>query len=194
MSDRDYARRGVGCASEYARAKNDLYTTNPIAVTLLHNNGYLDKDTIYWECACGKCDLSNELIRLGYKVVSSDLFDYGVESNVRVGVDFLTCKGYFKGDIITNPPFKQLTEFILKGLELTNRKLFIFSRLQTLESVNRYEKIFKDNPPVLVLPFVKRVPCYKNGDVSRGSSVTPYAWYIWDKSDDSNETKVEWLI
>lgn len=190
---KDYARRGMGCASEYPRADNDLYTTNPIAITLLDKNGYLDKNTNYWECACGKCDLSNELIRLGYNVVSSDLYYYDVP-NVKVGVDFLKCEGYFKGDIITNPPFKSLTEFILKGLELTNRKLFIFSRLQTLESFNRYEKIFKTTPPSYVLPFVKRVPCYKNGDTSKGSSVTPYAWYIWDKKDKSKKTIVEWLI
>lgn len=190
---RDYARRSVGCASEYARADNDLYTTNPIAITLLHDNGYLDYNVPYWECACGKCDLSNELERLGYDVVSTDLFDYG-DSNAKTGVDFLKCKGFFKGDIITNPPFKLLTEFILKGLSLTNRKLYIFSRLQTLESVNRYEMVFKENPPSFVLPFVKRVPCYKGGDKSRGSSVTPYAWFIWDKLDDTGKTCVEWLI
>lgn len=193
MSGRDYARRGVGCASEYPRADNDLYTTNPIAITLLHNKGYLDFNSNYWECACGKGDLSEELTRLGYNVVSTDLFDYGYEKS-RYGIDFLKCRGEFKGDIITNPPFKQLTEFILKGLELTQRKLFIFSRLQTLESINRYEKIFKVNPPSFVCPFVKRVPCYKGGDKSKGSSVTPYAWYIWDKEDESNQTLVDWLI
>jgi hypothetical protein len=192
MSNRDYARRGVGCASEYPRAVNDLYTTNPIAITLLHDNGYLDSGRVYWECACGDGALSEELKRLGYTVVSTDLFDY--DYGDKIGVDFLKCKGHFTGDIITNPPFKLLTEFILNGLSLTNRKLYIFSRLQTLESINRYEKIFKDNPPSYVLPFVKRVPCYKNGDKTKGSSVTPYAWYIWDKKDTSNKTLVEWLI
>lgn len=190
MSDRDYAQRSVGCASEYPRAENDLYTTNPIAITLLHKHNYLDNNTTYWECACGQGDLSEELLRLGYSVVSSDLYDYGYGDT---GIDFLECTGEFTGDIITNPPFKVLTEFILQGLELTNQKLFIFSRLQTLESVNRYSKIFKDTPPMYVLPFVKRVPCYKNGDKNRGSSVTPYAWYIWDKNYNG-DTKVKWLI
>lgn len=191
MSNRDYARRGVGCASEYPRAKNDLYTTNPIAITLLDKKGYLNHNTNYWECACGNGALSEELKRLGYNVTSTDLFDYNYGTS---GVDFLNFKGYFKGDIITNPPFKSLTNFILKGLELTNQKLFIFSRLQTLESINRYENIFKDSPPSFVLPFVKRVPCYKAGDMTRGSSVTPYAWYIWDKKDDTGKTLVDWLI
>ena len=182
----------MGCASEYPRAENDLYTTNPIAITLLAENGYLDKDTVYWECACGDGSLSEELKRLGYNVVSSDLYDYGY-SDGEYGVDFLKTKNNLGEDIITNPPFKILTEFILKGLSLTNQKLFIFSRLQTLESINRYERIFKDNPPMFVLPFVKRVPCYKNGDKNRSSSVTPYAWYIWDKDYDG-KTMVEWLI
>lgn len=190
MSNRDYARRGVGCASEYPRAVNDLYTTHPKAITLLDKYGYLDKGVIYWECACGDGALSEELKRLDYTVKSSDLFDYGYgESNI----DFLKCNVQFNGDIITNPPFKLLTEFILKGLELSNQKLFIFSRLQTLESINRYENIFKNTPPRFVLPFVKRIPCYKAGDKTRGSSVTPYAWYIWDKNY-TGDTIVKWLI
>ena len=192
MSDRDYARRGMGCASEYPRAENDLYTTNPIAITLLDEYKYLDKTTSYWECACGDGALSEELKRLGYTVVSTDLYDYGYK-DCETDIDFLKCEKSFDGDIITNPPFKDLTEFILKGLSLTKRKLFIFSRLQTLESVNRYTKIFRDTPPMYVLPFVKRVPCYKNGDKNRGSSVTPYAWYIWDK-EYTGKTVVEWLI
>ena len=191
MSGRDYARRGVGCASQYPRAENDLYTTNPIAITLLDKHNLLNHNIMYWECACGDGSLSEELKRLGYDVISTDLYDYNYGND---GVDFLKCDTEFKGDIITNPPFKILTEFILKGLELTNQKLYIFSRLQTLESINRYTKIFRDNPPVYVCPFVKRVPCYKNGDKNNGSSVTPYAWYIWDNEDDSSETRIKWLI
>lgn len=190
MNNRNYARRGVGCASEYPRAKNDLYTTDERAITLLAKHNYLDKNVKYWECACGDGALSKELHRLGYNVTSSDLFNYGYG---KPNVDFLKCNTKFDGDIITNPPFKLLTEFILKGLKLTNQKLFIFSRLQTLESQNRYDKIFRYNPPSFVLPFVKRIPCYKEGDKKRGSSVTPYAWYIWDKSSNG-KTVVDWLI
>lgn len=191
MSSRNYARRGIGAPSQYPRAENDLYATNPIAITLLHKNKWLNKNTTYWECACGDGALSKELERLGYTVKSTDLYDYNYGTP---GIDFLKCNKKFGGDIITNPPFKSLTEFILKGLELTKEKLYIFSRLQTLESINRYDKIFKYNPPAYVLPFVKRVPCYKAGDKQRGSSVTPYAWYIWDIKNITNETKVKWLI
>jgi len=192
VTNRDYARRGMGCASEYPRAKNDLYTTHPKAITLLHSNGYLDKNENYWECACGDGALSEELKRLGYNVKSTDLYDYGYD-DCETDIDFLKQKTKYNGNIITNPPFKQLTEFILKGLSLTDKRLYIFSRLQTLESVNRYENIFRKTPPMYVLPFVKRIPCYKEGDLSRSSSVTPYAWYIWDKHYNG-DTIVKWLI
>lgn len=189
--ERNYARRGMGCASEYPRAKNDFYSTDPLAITLLDKNNWLDKNVDYWECACGDGALSKELISLGYKVNSSDLYNYGYGN---IGIDFLNCTDKYNGNIITNPPFKLLTEFILKGLELTNNKLYIFSRLQSLESIKRYNLIFKEHSPNYVLPFVKRIPCYKNGDKNCGSSVTPYAWYIWDTKIENDETVIKWLI
>ena len=46
---------GLGASNhtDYERAKNDYYSTDPLAITLLDKYGLLDKDVPYWETACG---------------------------------------------------------------------------------------------------------------------------------------------
>ena len=63
-----------------------------------------------------------------------------------------------------------------------------------LETINRYENIFKKDPPILICPFVKRIKCYPNNEDTIKSSAICYAWFIWDNQVDDNETIVKWLI
>lgn len=186
-----YSTMGASNHSDYIRAEHDYYSTDASAITLLHKYGLLDKDTLYWESACGGGRLSKELIRLGYTVISSDKYNHGYGD---VGVDFFDCHNTFQGNIITNPPFNKLNDWIVHTLNITENKAYIFGRIQVIESIGRYERIFKDNPPVWICPFVKRIPCYRNDDDSIKESAICYAWFIWDNKDQSGETKVKWLI
>ena len=173
------------------RERDDFYSTDPLAITLLHKHGLLDKDVPYWETACGSGNLSRELKRLGYDVIKeTDLFDRGYGD---VGIDFLKEKEVFQGNTITNPPYKHINEWIVKSIELSSNKAYIFCRIQTIETMRRWQ-IFKNNPPSLICPFVKRIKCYKNDDRSYKSSAVCYSWFIWDNKDNSGETKVKWLI
>ena len=95
-------------------------------------------------------------------------------------------------DIITNPPYKYATEFVEKALELTNRKVAMFLKIQFLESQKRYERLFMNNPPKKVLPFVKRIDCWRNDDRSLKGSTVLYAWFIWDK-EYTGKTMIEWI-
>lgn len=52
------------------REQNDYYATEPIAVRKLCEKIQLPH-TI-WECACGAGNLSEELVKMGYSVYSSD--------------------------------------------------------------------------------------------------------------------------
>lgn len=186
-----FATMGASTHSKYPREENDYYATDPLAVTLLDKHDLLDKDVTYWECACGDGALSKELMRLGYTVSkNTDLFDRGYGE---IGVDFLECTDVFDGNILTNPPFTLLDDFITKGLELANNKLYIFGRIQTIESVRRWNNIFKDNKPIWVCPFVKRIKCYTSSHDIKYSAIC-YAWFIWDNQTDENDTKVKWLI
>ena len=185
--------RGLGASnhSNYERATDDYYSTDPIAIDLLHESGELN-NVRYWECACGDGALSERLKYYGYDVVSTDKVYRGYGLG---GVDFLKQSNErFDGDIITNPPFKDIEEFIKQGLRLTGHRLYIFGKLQLLESQRRFENIFKDNPPYKVMVFSKRVPCYRNGDKGfKNGSTVPYAWFIWDNTWE-HETIVDWLI
>ena len=193
----DYRSKGVfrniGASnhSNYEREKNDYYSTDPLAIKLLHKYGLLDNNVPYWETACGGGRLSNELIRLGYDVVSSDLFDRGYGD---IGVDFFKCKEVFQGNTITNPPYSFINDWIVHSLKITSNKVYIFCRIQTIETISRYNKIFKDNPPVYICPFVKRIQCYRNDDTSLKSSAVCYSWFIWDNLIENEDTKVKWLI
>ncbi len=190
-----FSNIGASSHSNHEREKNDYYATDPIAVAMLHHTGLLDPNRRLWECACGDGMMSKELERLGYDVISSDLYDrgYGIR-----GIDFLEQSELerFNGDIITNPPYEFINDFIVKGLKLTGQKLFIFCRVQTLEGQERYKRIFRDNPPSWVLPFVKRVYCYRGGitQSQKKSSAVCYAWFVWDINDKSKECKIKWLI
>lgn len=82
----------------------------------------------------------------------------------------------------------------MHSLDITTDKVYIFCRIQTVESMNRYERIFKDNPPLYICPFVKRINCYRNDDHSFKQSTICYSWFVWDNKVDDNETIVKWLI
>lgn len=103
------------------------------------------------------------------------------------GVDFLECCDKFDGDIITNPPFKYANEFILKGLELCDRKLAILGRVALLEGQWRYENIWKMGGLKKVLVGVKRLK-FLNGKPSPHA----HAWFVWDKEWD-DEPIVGWF-
>lgn len=70
----------------------------------------------------------------------------------------------------------------------------MLGRLKFVEGQKRYAEIFKDNPPTKIWAYVDRIACYKNGDFSeKPSSIEAYAWFYWDKSDTSKETKFDWI-
>jgi len=183
---------GASSHSSYEREKNDYYSTDESAITLLHNHGLLDKDQPYWETAVGGGRLAKELKRLGYNVVKeTDKYDRGYGDS---GVDFFRVHEVFEGNTITNPPYSYINDWILHSLKVTSNKVYIFCRIQTIETIGRYKKIFKDDPPVYICPFVKRIQCYRNDDLSLNGSAVCYSWFIWDNQDNSKETKVKWLI
>ena len=96
--------------------------------------------------------------------------------------------------IIMNPPFSIIIPFVQHSLDIAKKGVLMFGRLQFLESVARYEKIFIDNPPTDVWVYVDRVACYKNGDFStKSSSVQAYAWFYWDKEKIGQNTNLKFI-
>lgn len=188
-----FSNIGASNHSKYEREKNDFYATDVSAIDLLEKHNLL-VDGAYWECACGDGRLSERLKKYGYKVISSDLFSRGY-GNCATGVDFLEQEHGYE-NIITNPPYTLINDFLVKGIELAEHRLYIFARLQTLETIGRYNRVFKDNPPRFVCPFVKRIPCYRGGEDNPKfkQSAVAYAWFIWDNQDPTNRCEIKWLI
>ena len=57
-------------------------------------------------------------------------------------------------------------------------------RAQWVEGVERYEKLFRDQPPAVYAPFVERVPMVKGRWDPDASTATSYAWFVWRQSHD----------
>lgn len=188
MINNTFPQLGAPSSSTKNRAENDYYTTDPQAINDLFKLEEFDNKI--WECACGNGVLSKKMAEYGKIVTSTDLINrgYGVGD-----VNFLEQDTNLGGgDIITNPPFKYIIEFIEQGLKLTERKLAIFARIQLLETKKRFDRIWSDSPLKSVNVYVDRMKCYPNGIKDNTSSAVCYAWYIWDKEYTEKPT-INWI-
>jgi hypothetical protein len=166
---------GYGSNPEGRPAK-DFYVTPDIAVEKLLSVEKFVNPIL--EPACGDGAISEFLKTKGYRVVSSDLYDYGYGD---VGADFLKMERPFTS-IITNPPFNLAEEFVEKGLELTkpaNGKLALLFRLSFLEGQKR-KTLFENSPLKKVYVFSKRLTFTRPGDADKYSGMMAYAWFVWD--------------
>ena len=186
-----FAQLGASNHSDSEREKHDYYATDPTAIDDLLEVETFDKNI--WECAVGEGHLAKRLEEHGYAVDCTDIIDRGYP-NTEI-VDFLKEKYYFDGDIITNPPYKYCTEFILNALDSISdgHKVALFLKIQTLEGQKRYDEIYSKYPPKRVYVYSKRKTCAKNGDFTKiTSSPACYAWFVWVKGD-YNCTELRWL-
>lgn len=188
-----FACLGASNHSDHEREKNDYYATDPIALELLTKKIKLPH--VICEPACGEGHLSKWLVEHGHKVYSSDLIDRG----------YGDVQDFFEMDklpddcstILTNPPYKYALEFVLHSLKLLPEKglCIMFLKTTFLESVGRYNALFKDNPPCIVAQCISRVQCCINGefDKVKSSSAQAYAWFIWQKSERVINPRIMWI-
>jgi hypothetical protein len=140
-----------------------------------------------WEPACGEGHIAEVLREYVPVVHATDIHDYGYGDIF----DYL-------GDehdpddvtgvrwIITNPPFdEKALEFALRSFLHAGDGVALFVRWQWIETVGRYEKLFKPWPPTLVCPFAERVPLCKGGWKPDGSTATAYCWVVWHRNSPS---------
>ena len=187
-----FVQMGASNHSLLEREENDFYATEPSAIDDLLSVETFSKNI--WECAVGQGHLAERLKQHGYTVECTDLVDRGYP-NTEI-VDFLKEQYSFDGDIITNPPYKYCTEFILNALDSISdgHKVAMFLKLQTLEGQKRYDEIYSKYPPKTVYVYSKRKNCAKNGDFEtfKVNSAVCYAWFVWVKGD-YNCTELKWI-
>lgn len=133
-------------------------------------------DTV-WEPAANRGYMVRPLEEYFTNVIASDIHDYGAGYPVQ---DFLNTTRTDVDWIITNPPFVKAKEFIEHALTIADSGVAVIVRSAFLESVGRYEGLFKDNPPTYVLQFVERVPMVEGRYDPKVSSATAYCWLVWD--------------
>lgn len=125
------------------------------------------------------------------KVISSDIHDYGYGRES----DFL--EEDYKSDqfdwIITNPPFRLAEQFAIRALSIASIGVAIFARTVFIESVGRYENLFRRHPPTTVAQFTERVPLLKGRLDRKATTATGYCWIIWNKGRAKKATELFWI-
>jgi hypothetical protein len=143
------------------------------------------------EPATGRGYMSETLKEYFLSVESSDAYPYGY-GEVR---DFLTYpfEALSHDWVITNPPFRLAEEFVDRALVVARRGVAILARTVFLESVGRFEGIFRDRPPSMFAQFSERVPMIKGRIDRKATTATGYAWFVWDKAADSALPRLAWV-
>lgn len=142
------------------------------------------------EPACGEGHMVKVLKEYFCEVHYADAYDYGL-GPVR---DFLSYP-YEKNSVdwvITNPPFRLAEQFVERSLDVARVGVAVLVRTVFLESVGRYNRLFKHNPPSMFAQFVERVPMVKGRLDEKATTATGYAWLVWEHSTRS-DPKVVWI-
>jgi hypothetical protein len=83
--------------------------------------------------------------------------------------------------VITNPPYRFSQEFFHEALRVARIGVALLLRTTWVEGVGRYNKIFRQSPPTIILQFSERVPMVAGTVNPDASTATAYAWFIWHK-------------
>lgn len=195
VTDHEGARRMVGgrkrdasmsAIDHHAMRVDDFYASPPMAVEALLR---VEKFTgAIWEPACGDGAISTVLQDHGYDVVSTDLVERGYGQG---RIDFLMEQQALAPNIVTNPPYKNGTDFAEHSCRLAKGKVAFLMRLVWLEGARR-KKLFEQTRLKRVWVFSKRIPrMHRAGYTGKTtSSSIAFAWFVWDNSDLSTNPPV----
>lgn len=141
------------------------------------------------EPACGRGYMAKPLAEYFGRVDAADAYRYGF-APVR---DFLTFpyEALSHDWVITNPPFRLAEEFVDRAMTVARFGVAILARTVFLESVGRYEGIFRDRPPTVFAQFSERVPMVKGRLDEKASTATGYAWFVWEKNNHAS--RLAWV-
>jgi hypothetical protein len=143
------------------------------------------------EPACGAGHMAKVLVEHFSAVACYDVHDY------RYGEikDYLV--GPYRADswdwVITNPPFRLAEEFVLRSLDVAREGVAILARTVFIESVGRYQNLFKLRPPTIYAQFTERVPMVKGRLDKKATTATSYCWLVWKKSAVVDAPRLIWI-
>jgi hypothetical protein len=173
----------------------ELYPTPPWATRALFEHVLpfiCGRPTTAWDCCAGLGHMAAVLTEYVERWHASDVHLYDLDGG-ETTADFGVEKGDFfdrycawpfivPGWIITNPPFVPAVDILEKALALDGVEgVALLLRLQWLTTEDRYARVFSKRPPMLVAPFVERVPMVLGGYDPAASTATDYAWFVWPR-------------
>lgn len=178
-----------------AKDSRDDFPTPPWATRALLEHvlsprvGGLTEQTCL-EPACGAGHMDKVLREYFGRTSASDIYDYGYGTVA----DFLATPYEVNSVdwVITNPPFNAAEQFVEKARQVARQGVAILARTVFIESVGRYERLFKNAPPACFAQFVERVPMVKGRLDRKASTATGYAWFVWLEGGRSH-TEVVWI-
>lgn len=140
---------GASNHTDEEREQDDFYATDPKAIDLLVDYPQAQVPEVVWEPSCGSGCLSERLTERGHRVVSTDLVDRGYGTG---GVNFFDQQQLPDPDIraiVTNPPYKYATDYVLHALRLlpADGLLALFLKTTFAEGKDRWQRIFSLTPP-----------------------------------------------
>lgn len=180
-----------GTSTTRKRIENDYYATpEESTIALLERESFTGS---VLEPCCGGGHISEILKSKGLQVISNDLIDRGYGETHE---DFITSTTLKADNVITNPPFKYAKEFIEKSLEVSNKKVAMFCKIQLLEGVSRRE-MFENTPLRTVYVFTKRQTPLRNGSPydengKKWASTMCFAWFVWEHGY-TGKPQIEWI-
>lgn len=184
---------GARNGAKNERDPNDFYATDPEALQTLINSGESISRKVLEPCA-GLGHLSECLKKNGHEVLSWDLIqrDYPLDY---VG-DFTKNENVPQDcDILTNPPYDNIIPIVTHALTHLGdgHKCFMFLKIQSLEGMRRYKKLYKPFPPKKVLIHISRQHTAMCGDFEKLTAKTQaYIWIIWEKNY-KGVTELGWI-
>ncbi|OGT54438.1 MAG: methyltransferase [Gammaproteobacteria bacterium RIFCSPHIGHO2_12_FULL_63_22] len=176
----------------------DHFPTPPWATRALCEHVIELRGRTVWEPACGEGKMAAPLKEYALTVVASDVHHYGY-GYVH---DFLWVPQCLTWDgkninsrpdwVITNPPFRLAEQFVKRGMEIANEGVAVLVRSVFIESIGRYENLFRHTPPAVMAQFVERVPMVKGRLDRNASTATSYCWLVWRRGS-SLPSRLQWI-
>lgn len=167
------------------------WATRALVEHVLKPAGLYDPGDTVWEPAANRGFMVRALREYYNEVYGSDIKDYGAGFPV---LDFVAPLMQWELHppmweepdlVITNPPFTLASEFIKRGLEVANKLVCIFGRIQLLEGKGRWKAVNKKNL-LICAPFVERVALVKGRIDKSATSATMYAWFVYSAGPSVN--------
>lgn len=189
--------RGIGTRSASKDERgDDFYQTPREAIHALMCVEQFSQDI--WEPSCGHGAISKPMENAGYRLLLSDMVDRdcGTENGelqrildfLETPDDFLLSTGFDDCDIVTNPPFGIVNDYIHHALTVHRpRKMAMLLNLNAMCGADDAKRNFwmEEWPPARIWVFSRRLPMMHrdgwDGPVS-GSQMNT-AWFVWQRDD-----------